>query len=82
MRLYVRARGLEPPHLAAPDPKSGVSTNSTTPADVFSLSMPFGKFPGGWPALVISICLLVVSGCKYKYKFESANGKINFFSTP
>lgn len=28
----VRVKGLEPPHLAAPDPKSGVSTNSTTPA--------------------------------------------------
>ena len=29
---YVRAEGLEPTHLSAPDPKSGVSTNSTTPA--------------------------------------------------
>ena len=28
----VRAGRLELPHLAAPDPKSGVSTNSTTPA--------------------------------------------------
>ena len=28
----VRMRGLEPPHLAAPDPKSGVSTNFTTSA--------------------------------------------------
>ena len=28
----VRMRGLEPPHLAAPEPKSGVSTNSTTSA--------------------------------------------------
>ena len=26
----VRMRGLEPPHLSAPEPKSGVSTNSTT----------------------------------------------------
>ena len=30
--LLVRAEGLEPPCLAAPDPKSGMSTNSTTPA--------------------------------------------------
>ena len=30
--LMVRTRGLEPPHLAAPDPKSGVSTNFTTSA--------------------------------------------------
>jgi hypothetical protein len=28
----VRARGLEPPILAEPDPKSGVSANSTTRA--------------------------------------------------
>src|SRR4051812_45288690 len=28
----VRAKGLEPPRLAPPEPKSGVSTNSTTPA--------------------------------------------------
>jgi len=30
--LFVRAEGLEPPCLAAPDPKSGMSTNFTTPA--------------------------------------------------
>lgn len=30
----VRKRGLEPLHLSAPEPKSGVSTNSTTPASV------------------------------------------------
>ena len=29
----VRMRGLEPPHLSAPEPKSGVSTNSTTSAN-------------------------------------------------
>ena len=28
----VLEKGLEPSHLAAPDPKSGVSTNSTTRA--------------------------------------------------
>ena len=30
----VPKRGLEPPHLAALDPKSSVSTNSTTSAEV------------------------------------------------
>lgn len=30
--LFVRAKGLEPSHREAPDPKSGVSTNFTTPA--------------------------------------------------
>ena len=34
-RFYmVREGGLEPPHLSAPDPKSGVSTNSTTLATI------------------------------------------------
>jgi hypothetical protein len=30
--VLVRVEGLEPPCLAAPDPKSGMSTNFTTPA--------------------------------------------------
>ena len=30
---FVQAEGLEPTHLAALDPKSSVSTNSTTPAE-------------------------------------------------
>ena len=30
----VRMEGLEPPRLAAPEPKSGVSTNFTTSASV------------------------------------------------
>ena len=34
--FFVQAERLELPHLAALDPKSSVSTNSTTPAD-FSL---------------------------------------------
>ncbi len=33
LRFYsVRVKGVEPPRLAALDPKSSVSTNSTTPA--------------------------------------------------
>ncbi len=30
--LMVRVEGLEPPRLAAPEPKSGASTNFATPA--------------------------------------------------
>ncbi len=30
--FFVRVIGLEPTHREAPDPKSGVSTNFTTPA--------------------------------------------------
>ena len=33
--LIVRMEGLEPAHLSEPDPKSGVSTNFTTPAVSF-----------------------------------------------
>lgn len=32
LKFFVRAEGLEPTHLAAPDPKSGTSTNFATPA--------------------------------------------------
>ncbi|MEY4835865.1 MAG: hypothetical protein RI980_1980 [Bacteroidota bacterium] len=32
LSFFVRVKGLEPSHLAAPDPKSGVSTNFTIPA--------------------------------------------------
>ena len=28
--LFLRVKGLEPPHLSVPEPKSGVSTNFTT----------------------------------------------------
>lgn len=31
--LIVRVEGLEPPWIAPPDPKSGMSTNFTTPAN-------------------------------------------------
>ena len=34
----VRVKGLEPPRLAAPEPKSGASTNSATPARLLSRS--------------------------------------------
>ncbi|EAZ96559.1 hypothetical protein FBBAL38_04030 [Flavobacteria bacterium BAL38] len=34
LKLFVRVKGLEPSHLAAPDPKSGVSTNFTIPATI------------------------------------------------
>jgi len=40
----VRAKGLEPSHLAAPDPKSGVSTNFTTPATSFLRAAKLGLF--------------------------------------
>ncbi len=34
--LSVRMKGLEPPRLAAPDPKSGAATNYATSAALFS----------------------------------------------
>jgi hypothetical protein len=33
-KISVRVKGLEPPRLAAPDPKSGASANSATPAKI------------------------------------------------
>ena len=38
----MRVKGLEPSHLAAPDPKSGVSTNFTTPACVCNCGANIG----------------------------------------
>src|SRR5690242_19421906 len=38
----MRAEGLEPPRLAAPAPKAGVSTNSTTPAGPTMVRHVFG----------------------------------------
>lgn len=41
--LNVRVEGLEPPCLAAPDPKSGTSTNFATPAKFTLFSQKRGK---------------------------------------
>ena len=40
----VRVKGVEPPHLSALDPKSSVSTNSTTPAFIVMLLKAVCKF--------------------------------------
>jgi hypothetical protein len=43
----VRVKGVEPPRLAAPDPKSGASANSATPAnmkDYFASAKNLGYF--------------------------------------
>ena len=36
--FFVRAKGIEPIRLSAPDPKSGLSTNFNTPADFYVIS--------------------------------------------
>lgn len=63
-RLFVvRVIGLEPTHLAAPDPKSGVSTNFTTPA-VDQLQ---------------NKCLFRYCGCKYTTSSLLCKRKLKFF---
>ena len=43
---FVRLKGLEPPRLSAPDPKSGVATNYTTDASIMGAKvMLFYKKP-------------------------------------
>ena len=44
--LKVRIIGLEPTRLAAPDPKSGMSTNFTISADISSLYLNFDEAIG------------------------------------
>ena len=49
--LFVRAKGLEPLHRKAPDPKSGLSTNFNTPAFICYLP-PLLATCRGWTAKV------------------------------
>ena len=44
--IVVRVEGLEPPRLAAPEPKSGASTNFATPATELSLAEAFAECEG------------------------------------
>src|SRR3990170_7696649 len=46
-RRMVRAKGLEPPHLAIPGPKPGASTNSATPARTLQGARPIARMGGG-----------------------------------
>ena len=57
-KRMVRVEGLEPPRLAAPEPKSGASTNSATPAQTYisharSTAAPTGRPPTACIALGI-----------------------------
>ena len=47
----VRVKGVEPPRLAAPDPKSGASANSATPAYKTAWQRP--TLTGGQPPTTI-----------------------------
>lgn len=61
--LIVRMEGLEPAHLSEPDPKSGVSTNFTTPAISYFFMTPYVK-------VVIELDYFFSnSGCKDKIIF-------------
>ena len=46
-RRMVRAKGLEPPHLAILGPKPGASTNSATPARTLQGARPIARMGGG-----------------------------------
>ena len=52
--IVVRVEGLEPPWIAPPDPKSGMSTNFTTPAFSCQLiSQAFRPFPSQFRSLTL-----------------------------
>ena len=46
----VRVKGLEPPRLAAPEPKSGASTNFATPA-LYTLGKSTLNLNGGYDGI-------------------------------
>ena len=52
---FVRVIGLEPTRLAAPDPKSGMSTNFTIPAKITSLNVCFYEVFGELPFVSANI---------------------------
>ena len=56
LRVFkVRVIGLEPTRLAAPDPKSGMSTNFTIPAKITSLNVCFYEVFGELPFVSANI---------------------------
>ena len=67
----VRMRGLEPPHLSAPEPKSGVSTNSTTSAS--------GGIIGFYSFDVASSELIFINSSSKSFNF-SLRDKIDWFT--
>ena len=70
----VRLIGLEPTRLAAPDPKSGVSTNSTTSAAVRALGFsPLGIFDGAKVRLFCELTKKIVEKVKDGHKKGGKN---------
>ena len=65
----VPKRGLEPPHLAALDPKSSVSTNSTTSAHF--LIFNFNVY-----LLIKAVCLVLKLKIQIYYVISGAEGEI------
>ena len=69
--FFVRAKGLEPIRLAAPDPKSGLATNYNTPATSFLKTFHSNgtcKFRNLFPFLQIQTFLLPLPGLPLLYE--------------
>ena len=71
--LIVRMEGLEPAHLSEPDPKSGVSTNFTTPAVGFYLPLKLSL-----KLETIKISLVLIWDAKIKYFFKTTMNSKTF----
>ena len=54
MLRIVRAKGLEPPRLPAPDPKSGLATNYNTPAEKECKDMEIFFNTDNFPLIIFS----------------------------
>ena len=84
--VIVRLIRLELTRLAAPDPKSGVSTNSTTSAAVRALGFsPLGIFDGAKVRLFCELTKKIVEKVKDERKKRGKTGEIhknNVCATP
>tara|TARA_B100000768_G_scaffold163188_1_gene164223 strand:- start:820 stop:1077 length:258 start_codon:yes stop_codon:yes gene_type:complete len=70
----VRVKGLEPPRLAAPEPKSGASTNSATPAKIYKLKYTL--------SLIAHHLAKLSARCEHKMKvFLKLNNYENFYTS-
>jgi hypothetical protein len=64
--VLVRVEGLEPPRLAAPEPKSGASANFAIPANCHETARPFPYGRNGAGPQIRALLTKALAGCERK----------------